>query len=61
MQINYDRKQKSDIVISRPSAIEVEKYLKSWNNLKNYKLQEDALDKLFLSYYQGTKKFLIFY
>ena len=47
MQINYDRKQKSDIVISRPSAIEVEKYLKSWNNLKNYKLQEDALDKLF--------------
>ena len=41
MQINYNRKQKSDIVISRPSAIEVEKYLKSWNNLKNYKLQED--------------------
>ena len=47
MQINYKRKQKSDIVISKPSAIEVEKYLKSWNNLKNYKLQEDALDKLF--------------
>lgn len=47
MQINSNRKQKSDIVISKPSAIEVEKYLKSWNNLKNYKLQEDALDKLF--------------
>ena len=47
MQINYNRKQKSDIVISKPSAIEVEKYLKSWKNLKNYKLQEDALDKLF--------------
>ena len=39
MQINYDRKQKSDIVISRPSAIEVEKYFKSWNNLKNNKLR----------------------
>ena len=47
MQINSNRKQKSDIVISKPSAIEVEKYLKSWNNLKNYQLQEDALDKLF--------------
>lgn len=46
MQIN-SRKQKSDIVISKPSAIEVEKYLKLWKNLKNYKLQEDALDKLF--------------
>lgn len=47
MQINYSRKQKSAIVISKPSASEVEKYLKSWKNLKNYKLQEDALDKLF--------------
>lgn len=28
MQINYNRKQKSDIVISKPSASEVEKYLK---------------------------------
>ena len=47
MQINYDRKQKSDIVISKPSAIEVGKYLKTWKNLKNYQLQEDVLDKLF--------------
>lgn len=47
MQRNYKRKQKSDIVISKPSAIEVEKYLKTWKNLKNYQLQEDALDKLF--------------
>ena len=47
MQINYNRRQKSDIVISKPSAIEVGKYLKTWKNLKNYKLQEDALDKLF--------------
>lgn len=47
IQINYNRKQKSDIVISKPSAIEVGKYLKTWKNLKNYQLQEDALDKLF--------------
>ena len=47
MQINYNRKQKSEIVISKPSAIEVGKYLKTWKNLKNYQLQEDALDKLF--------------
>lgn len=47
MQINYNRRQKSGIVIFKPSASEVEKYLKSWKNLKNYKLQEDALDKLF--------------
>ena len=47
MQIDYNRKQKLDIVISKPSAIEVEKYLNSWKNLKNYVLQEDALDKLF--------------
>lgn len=46
MQIN-SRKQKSDIVISKASAIEVGKYLKTWKNLKNYQLQEDALDKLF--------------
>ena len=47
MQINYNRRQKSDIVISKPSAIEVGKYLKTWKNLKNYQLQEDALNKLF--------------
>ena len=28
MQINSNRKQKSDIVISKPSAVEVEKILK---------------------------------
>ena len=47
MQIDYNRKQKLDIIIPKPSASEVEKYLKSWKDLKNYKLQEDALDKLF--------------
>ena len=47
MQIDYNRKQKPDIIIPKPSASEVGKYLKKWKNLKNYKLQEDALDKLF--------------
>ena len=47
MQINYNRKQKLDIIIPKPSVSEIEKYLKSWKNLKNYKLQEEALDKLF--------------
>lgn len=30
-----------------PTAEEVEKYLKSWDNLESYRLQEDALNKLF--------------
>ena len=47
MQIDYNRKQKPDIIIPKPSVGELEKYLKSWKDLKNYKLQEDALDKLF--------------
>lgn len=33
--------------IQRPSKDEVLKYLYSWELLENYKLQEDALDKLF--------------
>lgn len=37
MQINYNRKHKSDIIIPKPSASEVEKYLKSWKDLINYK------------------------
>jgi len=34
--------------VPEPSSIEVKKYLKSWDKLEKYKLQEDALDKLFL-------------
>ena len=33
--------------VPNPSILEVKKYLKSWSELENYKLQEDALDKLF--------------
>ena len=61
MQRNYNRKEKPEIVISKPSAIEVEKYLKSWKNLKNYQLQEDSLDKLFFELFQVMKKFLTSY
>jgi len=43
----YNRKHKLETAIPKPSSGEVEKYLKSWKNLKNYKLQEEALDKLF--------------
>ena len=61
MQINYNRRQKLDFVISKPSAIEVGKYLRTWKNLKNYQLQEDALDKLFFELFQVMKKFLTSY
>lgn len=36
-----------NVLVPRPSVKEVEKYLQNWNNLENYKLQEEALDKLF--------------
>ena len=36
------------IDIPTPSIEQVEYYLQAWNKLENYRLQEDALDKLFL-------------
>ena len=33
--------------IPTPTKNEVEKYLKKWNLLENYVLQENSLDKLF--------------
>ncbi len=41
------KKSKPDI--PKPSKAQVESYLRSWDNLENYHLQEDALDKLFFS------------
>lgn len=35
--------------IPKPSKAQVETYLQSWNELENYHLQEDALDKLFFT------------
>lgn len=41
------KKSKPDI--PKPSKMQVESYLRSWDDLENYHLQEDALDKLFFS------------
>lgn len=37
--------------IPRPCKKEVEKYIKLWDSLENYVLQEEALDKLFFKTY----------
>ena len=37
--------------IPTPTKNEVEKYLKKWNLLENYVLQENSLDKLFFYTY----------
>lgn len=37
--------------ITRPSVEQVAKYLNLWDELENYRLQEEALDKLFYSTY----------
>ena len=37
------------IDIPTPSNEQVEYYLKAWNKLENYRLQEEALDKLFFN------------
>jgi hypothetical protein len=36
--------------IERPSAQQLKKYLKEWDNLENYKTQENALDKIFTEF-----------
>ena len=41
--------------ISTPNKNEVEKYLKKWDSLENYVLQESALDKLFFNTYPENK------
>lgn len=42
------------IEIPNPSEIEVKKYLKRWDSLENYVLQESALDKLFFNVYPNN-------
>ena len=41
--------------IPRPCKFEVEKYLKKWDSLENYVLQENALNKLFFKVYPKNK------
>lgn len=40
-------RKKSDLGIPNPSKEQVDNYLAKWDQLKNYRLQEKALDKLF--------------
>ena len=40
--------------IPRPCKKEVEKYLKQWDSLENYVLQENSLDKLFFRTYPNN-------
>lgn len=42
------RKKKMDINIPEPSIGQVDYYLEKWKELENYRLQEDALNKLFI-------------
>ena len=43
------------IIISTPSIDEVEKYLKKWDSLDNYVLQENSLNKLFYELVPNNK------
>ena len=43
------------INIPTPSVDEVEKYLKKWDSLENYVLQEDSLNKLFYELVPNNK------
>ena len=45
---------KNNINIIRPSQKEVEKYLKFWDLLENYTLQESSLKKLFIKTYPAN-------
>ncbi|MCD7892375.1 MAG: hypothetical protein LUG60_01615 [Erysipelotrichaceae bacterium] len=40
--------------IPTPSTKEVDKYLKKWNTMENYVLQENSLDKLFFQTYPNN-------
>lgn len=45
-----------DDLIPKPCIDEIEKYLRKWDNLENYTLQENALEKLFnRTYPQNTE------
>ena len=43
-------------MIPRPCKQEVEKYLKRWDSLENYVLQESSLNKLFFNTYPENKE-----
>ena len=43
----YRRKKKTEVNVPEPSIEQVEFYLAKWDTLENYRLQENALNKLF--------------
>jgi len=45
---NFTSSKKMDVDVPAPSIEQVEFYLAKWEGLENYRLQEDALNKLFL-------------
>lgn len=45
--IRNQKRRKATILLPTPCPEEVDFYLQSWDNLEQYHLQEDALDKLF--------------
>ena len=49
-------KKNKDIKINEPCAEKVESYLKKWELLENYRLQEAALDKLFFYTYPKNQQ-----
>lgn len=49
--IQRSRSNKTREDITRPSVEQVAKYLNLWDGLENYRLQEEALDKLFYRTY----------
>lgn len=49
--VRRTRNNKKREDITRPSVEQVEKYLNLWDGLENYRLQEDALNKLFYCTY----------
>ena len=53
--VNINVKEVNVKNIPRPCKEEVEKYLKLWDSLENYVLQESSLDKLFFNTYPENK------
>ncbi len=51
-----EKQEKETKVLPKPSKREVDKYLKEWEKLENYRLQELSLDRLFFELCPKNKK-----
>lgn len=47
----YTRKKRMEVNVPDPSIEQIKFYLEKWDGLENYRLQEDALNKLFFELY----------